>query len=286
MRTTAVAVVGLVVLACLISGAADEEAATIQWASSFEQALQSAAQADKLVMVDVYTDWCGWCKELDKRVYTDPKVAQAIARHFVAVKVDGDKRKDVVTNYKIRGYPTILFVDGKGEEVHRVVGFEAPSVFLTELTQALGLREMRAEVVELTKKVQAGQAEGATFARLTYLCRRLGDLGLARKYMEAAQKAGVQDAGFILDTVLLTKKGDDLVSALNSWLSANPGHEREPEARFELGMAFARAREWQTSYDTFCAVAQAGPQTLWGAKANFLASLIKARFLREEDCNT
>ena len=82
----------LSVMLCLIAAAgAFAVAAEIDWAPNLDKAQQLAIEKDKLVMVDFYTDWCGWCKELDKTVYTNRDVQQIAEVHFVSVKVDAEK---------------------------------------------------------------------------------------------------------------------------------------------------------------------------------------------------
>ncbi len=45
------------------------------------------------VLVDLYTDWCYWCKVMDKKTYADPKVAAYINEHFYAVKIDAESKE-------------------------------------------------------------------------------------------------------------------------------------------------------------------------------------------------
>lgn len=89
----------------------------------YEEALARARREKKLVFVDVYTDWCGFCKKLDREVFTDPDVARAASR-FVAIRVNAEKGgEEVAERFGVRGYPTLLFVDGDGELVERVEGY-------------------------------------------------------------------------------------------------------------------------------------------------------------------
>ena len=111
----------------------------IQFTSDFDAAIATAGQEDKIVMLDVYTDWCTWCHKLDEEVYSDQKVADEVNKDFVALKVNPEKgkaNKEFVERYQVRGFPTILFLNGKGEEVHRLVGFKPAEGFLEELETA------------------------------------------------------------------------------------------------------------------------------------------------------
>lgn len=97
-------------------------AGEINWVNSLDEGLKLAKQGNKPVMVDFYTDWCGWCKKLDKDTYSNSAV-QGLADKFVCVKVDGDKDRANTKKFGINGYPTIVFLDSIGKEIDRNVGY-------------------------------------------------------------------------------------------------------------------------------------------------------------------
>ena len=100
----------------------------------------------KPVIIDLYTNWCYWCKVMDKKTYTSSKVISYINEHFYAVKLDAET-KEVVQwnnkeynfndNYKVNdftmyvtsgqpGFPTtVIFADEQSEPVS-VQGFLEP----------------------------------------------------------------------------------------------------------------------------------------------------------------
>lgn len=106
------------------------------WMSNLTDGLRDAKAKKKPVMADFYTDWCGWCKKLDKDTYSDPKVA-ALAEKFICVKVDGEKYPDLVSKYGISGYPTIVFLDMDGKEVGRIVGYTDANGLIAKMKQVL-----------------------------------------------------------------------------------------------------------------------------------------------------
>ena len=90
---------------------------------SFDEALARARSEKKILLVDVYTDWCGWCKKLDREVFGDSRVAEA-SRGLVAVRINAEKEGEkVAQRYDVQGYPTVLFVDGSGTVVKRIDGY-------------------------------------------------------------------------------------------------------------------------------------------------------------------
>jgi thiol:disulfide interchange protein DsbD len=108
----------------------------IAWLTSYEAALRTAHDQRRPVMIDFYTDWCGWCKKLDADTYVDTQVISASV-DFVSLKIDADQERAIAARYNITGFPTILFIDSAGKEVHRIVGYRPPQAFLVEMKTAL-----------------------------------------------------------------------------------------------------------------------------------------------------
>ncbi|HEY3267309.1 MAG TPA: thioredoxin fold domain-containing protein [Armatimonadota bacterium] len=111
----------------------------VRFSSDLNASIAEAGESGKLVMVDVYTDWCYWCRKLDSGAYSEQGVADAVKRDFIAVKLNPEKDaggKEFAKKYEVKGYPTILFLNRQGEEVHRLVGYAPPANFLNELRAA------------------------------------------------------------------------------------------------------------------------------------------------------
>lgn len=71
----------------------------IKWVS-IEEAVRLASQDGKKILVDVYTDWCGWCKRMDAATYKDPAVVSYISENFHAVRFNAEKGPSVTINEK------------------------------------------------------------------------------------------------------------------------------------------------------------------------------------------
>jgi len=108
-------------------------AAAVPWEHDLPTALARAGNEKKLVMVDLYTDWCKWCKQLDQTTLADADVQRALGR-FVSVRLNAEKDgREVAERFNVDGYPTILFLDASGGEVGRIPGYLEPGPFLAEL---------------------------------------------------------------------------------------------------------------------------------------------------------
>jgi len=102
-----------------------------------ETALASAAEAKKPVLVDFTAAWCGACKELDAKTFSEARVEAELGR-FVAVKVDATndddpKVKATLARHKVVGLPTVLLFDSRGKEVNRFTDFVNADDFLQAL---------------------------------------------------------------------------------------------------------------------------------------------------------
>lgn len=99
------------------------------------KAIEKAKSDKKLVMVDFWAEWCGPCKLLDAKTFSDEKVQKFLKDKTIAIKINVDENKKLVEKYKIPGYPCMVFIDGEGKEVGRVLGFRDPETFLEEVNE-------------------------------------------------------------------------------------------------------------------------------------------------------
>jgi len=118
---------------------ADTPLSEIDWVQQDYTAALAKAETDgKLLMIDVYTDWCMPCKKMDKETFHEKNVVDKAA-NFVTLKLDAEKGQgpEVQKKFGVTGYPTILFVNGKGELVHSVLGYQDGAAFISEMDKAL-----------------------------------------------------------------------------------------------------------------------------------------------------
>lgn len=100
---------------------------TIYSQKSFNDALLKAKSEDKRVIIDIYTDWCGWCKKMDAEVYSNKEIKNIIEENFVFVKLDAESNDKVTYNgksvslsdlalqFNAVGYPTTVFLEPDGQ---------------------------------------------------------------------------------------------------------------------------------------------------------------------------
>ncbi len=110
------------------------------------EGLEAAEKADKKVLVDIYTEWCGWCKKMDEEVYTDAGVMEYLDERYILVKMDaespdqveyaGEKMSEeqLSSAFGVRGFPTTIFLLPNGEPITLLPGYIQAEQFLGILT--------------------------------------------------------------------------------------------------------------------------------------------------------
>ena len=147
--------VGICALMCVLlvaamSGIPEASEGSVNW-MTFEEALLKSKTEKRPVFIDVYTDWCGWCKVMDKNTFNDPKVSKLLNEKFYAVKFNAEQREDVIFDghtFKFipngRGgyhelaaallnnqlsYPTVVFLDEEFKMLQPLAGYRKAPEF-------------------------------------------------------------------------------------------------------------------------------------------------------------
>jgi len=69
----------------------------VKW-YTFEEAMELNKKKPKKIFVDLYTDWCGWCKKMDAETFTDPIIAKYLNENFYPIKFDAESSEPVTIN--------------------------------------------------------------------------------------------------------------------------------------------------------------------------------------------
>ncbi|OED41118.1 hypothetical protein AB832_03415 [Flavobacteriaceae bacterium (ex Bugula neritina AB1)] len=164
----------IIVLLLLTSVFINAQEAQINFIKSakWEKVLKKAQKQGKLIFVDAYTTWCGPCKTMDKKVFTNKEVAAFFNENFVNIKIDMEKGEGIqlAKDWNIKAYPTLLYFNKMGEIVHRVVGFHKAKEFLTYSKMAIDENLM---AINLQKRFDAGE-RGSAFMYDYLVSLRLG----------------------------------------------------------------------------------------------------------------
>lgn len=102
----------------------------IKFYYNLEEAKKVAKAENKLIFLDGYASWCGPCKMMDRKVFSNSSVGAFYNKHFISVKIDMDKNARLRNFYKVRAYPTLLYLNADGEIISKKVGYHDSEDFV------------------------------------------------------------------------------------------------------------------------------------------------------------
>ncbi len=107
----------------------------IKW-MTMEEALAANKKHPRKIVIDVYTEWCGWCKKMDKSTFADAGIVEYVNKKYYAVKLDAESTKAIefqgqkMTEAELAGrifgatgYPTTVYLDEKNALLSPVPGY-------------------------------------------------------------------------------------------------------------------------------------------------------------------
>lgn len=112
----------------------------INWLT-IEEAQKKGKNDPRKVFVDVYTDWCGWCKRMDKTTFSDDNVVEYVNDNYYAVKLNAESKNKITFNgmelteqelaraFRVSGYPTIVFIDETFQKITPLPGYRQAEEF-------------------------------------------------------------------------------------------------------------------------------------------------------------
>ncbi len=97
--------IAALLMSCLCMSSTSRNGDEIKWLS-WQEVVELNKQNPKKVFVDVYTDWCGWCKRMDATTFRDPDVVAYMNKHFYAVRMDAEMKEQISFNNQEFKYVT------------------------------------------------------------------------------------------------------------------------------------------------------------------------------------
>lgn len=167
--------------------------ALLAWHNRAETAFAEARKSGRPVLVDLYAAWCGWCKTMEREVFTQ-QVFQTYAERFVLLRVDvedGADGTDLQRRFSANSLPTLLLLDPKQALLGKIEGFmeterliarldrelEAYNAFLASYETALASTDpalWRSRAQELHARGDGGRA-AVLFERVLHAGKLSGD---------------------------------------------------------------------------------------------------------------
>ncbi len=205
----------------------------------FAGARAAAKKDDKAILVDFCTSWSPTCKKLDATTWKDERVHRWLGEKTIAITVDSEKAFLLARRYRVREYPTLLFLNAGGLELGRMTGLVDADTFLARAEEALAT----ANAHRVARKAHEASPTDP-IARMNYAL----SLSLQGRYAEALEhyvwcyEQGVaNEEGFagVRESILLDEI-DALGSAYPAAASAIADLARAIAAQILEGTAGAR----------------------------------------------
>ena len=125
-------ILGIMLFGIFFMGTA-QAAEGIKW-YSYDEAMALTKSEKKKVYINFYTDWCGYCRKMEKKTFTDGNVIAYLNKNYLPVRVNAEKERSVAAKYKAFSFPDNTFITETGEYIGKQPGFLGPSDFLKMLT--------------------------------------------------------------------------------------------------------------------------------------------------------
>ncbi|AFC25057.1 putative disulfide-isomerase [Saprospira grandis str. Lewin] len=125
---------------------------------SWEEIKALALKENKMIFVDAYAVWCGPCKWLSKKIFTQPQVGQHFDANYISYKFDMEKGEGpaFAEKHGVQAYPTLLFFSADGELLHKTVGAPDAPQLIAESQKAL---DPNKQLFSLKKRYEKGDRQ-------------------------------------------------------------------------------------------------------------------------------
>lgn len=194
------AMIVLLLLVCLpgvVLGVPSEPSEGLSWKTNWEQAVKVAKEQNKLIVLDLYTNWCGYCRVMDVQTYGDPLVIRDLGPEYVWLRLNAETEEDgrqAQRRFGVMGYPTTLLIEPEEGLFEKTSGFLTAQQLEEELTRHRGslkpILELRARVRMHPESSEAMRELAAAYMEQRYYA------GAERMYRALIQA----DSNFELDT--------------------------------------------------------------------------------------
>lgn len=126
----------------------------LQW-MSMDDLARKKESGSKIYLIDIYTEWCGWCKVMDNKTFSDPRVQEILRADFHLVKFDAERKDPILFNGKTyewqaagrkgnnslaiqlldgkMSYPSLVYLDENFNKIRISTGYKNPDQLLQEL---------------------------------------------------------------------------------------------------------------------------------------------------------
>lgn len=143
---------------------------SLPWSRHYEAALGRAAESQQPLLVYLYTDWCGYCAQMERDTFSNPAMIDEMGPRFQWVKLNAEQDPAGIRlreEHRIANYPAIFILSPDAREIDRLTGFMGPAKFQEQVEAYVhgpdSLIALQQRVKEYPKAVEAHYSLGQKF---------------------------------------------------------------------------------------------------------------------------
>jgi tetratricopeptide (TPR) repeat protein len=219
---------GVVLLTILIAYPA---IAQVSWIPKFDEALEQSQSSGKLIVVDLYADWCPPCRKMAQNVYPDIEFIN-FSRSQIYMLLDAEVDSEGIRlsrKFNVDSYPTILILDSKGQEIDRLIGGRDAKELMRDLQKIF---DNPLPYTQLTRKAKEDTGDYALQYRAGERAFERKDYASARQFLSRAAGKSNNDAAMRSVSLLLLSmacfkdaKYSEALSALDDFERMGPDED-------------------------------------------------------------
>ncbi len=168
---------------------------------SYADALAKAKAEKKLIFIDFWTDWCGWCKRLDADTFSQQEVGDVL-KDLVCLSIDAESESGAVVakGFVLQGFPALMIVNGDGVVQDSIGGYLPPDGFVKEIER---VQRGEGTVGGLETRIAADPQDLDARFELAQKLETLGDPGAAKVQLDAIKAADPEGRSQAMRTIQL-----------------------------------------------------------------------------------
>lgn len=264
--------------------AAAGQAGAASWHKTLDAAAADAKKTNRMILVDMYADWCGWCKRFEREVYPSERF-QAVAKNLVLLKLDtedGKEGTELARKWNVTSLPTFVMLTPDLVLAGYLRGYSPPDEFVQRIEEAeLEWLEFRKRVVNEPKNTPESKKMELT----TELLGR-GDLETAEKRLKQHVTSGDpairDDAYYKLALVYrMQGRGDLATETAQKGLSVNDAGRLAEQLQLLIAEVYMEKRDYKAALAEYKRFKSRYPNSAMIGTVDFIVPQLEAEIAKK-----
>ena len=252
-RSTLVVLISLFILSLSAFAQDTENIKKAPYVEDFAKAKEMAAEGNKPIIIDFYTDWCTWCKKFDKEQMITEAAINYFTNEVVMAKVNAEVDTVLAREFGVRGYPTFVLTSSSGEEIDRVSGYLPIDEFIKTMSDyQKGIGTLQAVLADAEKS-----EDRSLYFNLADKYKYRGDSKNARvwfdKIIASADKDSLSGEASmsIADMMRRNDKDDEAMAAYKQIIVDYAGTQFEGKGMLYVGHMHRWGKEFEKALNVY-----------------------------------